>query len=69
MEEHKFVSEVTSNLSLWSKELSKTYEFDLKLVKENAGEMLLARVAAPYQQNQQVVRVADKSNSVADMCR
>jgi len=78
VEEHKFVSEVTANLTLWSKELSKTYEFDLKSVEENlrafeksvhAGEILLARVAALIQQNQHVVRIADKLNSVADMCR
>jgi len=76
--EHKFITEITSNISLWSQKLSETYESDLRSVQGSLlayeksaydGEISLARVAALILQNQHVIRITDKMNSVADMCR
>jgi len=78
IQQHKYLADVTSNLTVWSKQLSKSYEEDLANVERSfhrfeassyAGETALARVTSLIQQNQQLIRLASRMEAVADMCR
>jgi hypothetical protein len=78
LKDHKYLTEVTSNISTWTASLSKTFEADLDDAKRRLEAAIdtvykedgvLGDISSTILKNQHVMYVTNKIDSAAESCR